>query len=100
MRVFLGDWVKEPTCVLRSGPYTPEAWVSGGSRAGLMGLPLGRTSAGEGEWEETGSAPGLHSVGKHGCLSGIRSVAALRSCFGLALLDWRGAALKAMPLRG
>lgn len=48
----------------RSGLCLPEAWVSGGSRAVLMGLPLGRTSAGEREWEETESASGPHSVGK------------------------------------
>lgn len=32
----------------QSGLCLPEAWVSRGSRAVLMGLPLGRTSAGKG----------------------------------------------------
>lgn len=49
----------------RSGPHIPEAWVSGGSRAVLIGLPLGRTSAGEREWKKTGSASGLHSTEKN-----------------------------------
>lgn len=87
MCVFLGNSVKEPTRVLRSGPYTPEAWVSGGSRAVLMGLPLGRTSAGEREWRKQDQLLVYILLENSGHLSGIRSMASLRSCFGLILLD-------------
>lgn len=64
--MFLGREVEEATRFLNQTPgaYIPEAWASGGSRAVLMGLPLGRISAGEREQEKTGSASGPHSIGK------------------------------------
>lgn len=46
----------------------------------LMGLPLGRTSAGEREGKETGSASSLCSIRKNkGHLTDIRSMGSLKS---------------------
>lgn len=60
--------------------------MSIGSRAVLMGLPLGRTSAGKGKGEEIGSTSGSLCGGKPMMAACLKlGEDALRSCTGLIL---------------